>query len=113
MDEHMLRRTFAVAAPRDPRADTPFGAVLVGPDGRVLLEQGYLANAHDADGRRAGIALAGRAQQAYDAEFLLDCTLYASADPCVTCAGAAYGAGIGRVVFGMPTGSWPRGVSPS
>ena len=113
MNERMLRRTFAMAPHPDACSASRYGAVLIGPDGQVLLEQGYLANAPDEDGRRAGIALAGKARQTYDAAFLLDCTLYASADPCVTCAGAVYGAGIGRIVFGMPQDLRPRGVNPS
>ncbi len=104
MNEHLLRRTFAVAA--EPDAASPFGAVLVGPDGRVLLEQGHLANARPVSGQQAGVALADRAQRTYDAAFLLDCTLYAAAEPDVICTGAAYDAGIGRVVFGPPVGAW-------
>lgn len=29
-------------------------------------------------------------------------TLFTSAEPCVMCAGAAYGTGIGRIVYGLP-----------
>jgi tRNA(Arg) A34 adenosine deaminase TadA len=38
---------------------------------------------------------------AYRAEFLGRCTMYASAEPCAMCAGSAYWAGIGRVVYGL------------
>jgi tRNA(Arg) A34 adenosine deaminase TadA len=42
-----------------------------------------------------------RASQTYPTEFLRDCTMYTSAEPCAMCAGAAYWAGIGRVVYGL------------
>ena len=38
---------------------------------------------------------------AYDVAFLRRCTMYASAEPCAMCAGAAYWAGIGRIVHGL------------
>jgi tRNA(Arg) A34 adenosine deaminase TadA len=42
-----------------------------------------------------------RASLAYKAEFLAGCTMYASAEPCAMCAGSAYWAGVGRVVYGL------------
>jgi len=42
-----------------------------------------------------------RASLAYTAEFLAGCTMYASAEPCAMCAGSAYWAGVGRVVYGL------------
>ena len=41
-----------------------------------------------------------RASTTYTAELLARCTMYTSAEPCAMCAGAAYWAGIGRVVYG-------------
>jgi tRNA(Arg) A34 adenosine deaminase TadA len=45
--------------------------------------------------------IASRAARTYDLAFLSRCTLYTSAEPCATCAGAIYWAGIGRVVYGQ------------
>src|SRR3546814_11171579 len=42
-----------------------------------------------------------RASTRYTPEYLSRCTLYASAEPCAMCAGAAYWAGLGRVVYGL------------
>ncbi len=42
-----------------------------------------------------------RASLTYSAGFLAGCTMYASAEPCAMCAGSAYWAGVGRVVYGL------------
>jgi tRNA(Arg) A34 adenosine deaminase TadA len=100
-DETMLRRSFDVARRALSAGNHPFGAILVGPDGAVLLESenGYLPDrdmtAH------AERLLATRASTTYRPDFLASCTLYSSAEPCAMCAGAAYWAGIGRVVYGL------------
>ena len=97
-----LRRAFAVARRARAGGDHPFGAILVGPDGAILEEQG---NGHSAEGgdmtAHAERLLATWASKTYDAGFLAGCTLYSSAEPCAMCAGAIYWAGIGRVVYGQ------------
>ena len=100
-DEALLRRPFAVASAARARGDHPFGAVLAGPDGTVLLEQGngYSQEGHDRTAHAERL-LASRAR-IYDVAFLSRCTLYTSAEPCAMCAGAIYWAGIGRVVYGQ------------
>ena len=100
--EAFLRRAFAVARGSRERGDHPFGSILVGPDGTVLMEQG---NGFSSEGRdmtaHAERLLASRASRAYGAAFLAGCTLYSSAEPCAMCAGALYWAGVGRVVYGQ------------
>ena len=101
-DPELLRKAFRVAAKAREAGDHPFGAILAGPDGIVLMEQG---NGFTSEGRdrtaHAERLLASRAARAYDLAFLARCTLYTSAEPCAMCAGAIYWAGIGRVVFGQ------------
>ncbi len=100
-DEDYLRLTLDIARQARAAGNHPFGAILVGPDGAVLLRAG---NEHGDAGDRTGHAervLMTRASQAYPAAFLAECTLYASAEPCAMCAGSAYWAGIGRVVYGL------------
>lgn len=99
--ERFLRLTFALAEKSRGEGNHPFAAILVGPDGEVLMEA---MNAFGVEGDSTGHAervLMTRASIAYGAEFLSRCTLYANAEPCAMCAGAAYWAGIGRVVHGM------------
>ncbi len=101
-DEDYLRLAFKVAEAAREQGEHPFGCILVGPDGAVLLEQG---NAYGAEGQdmtaHAERVLATRASKAWRPDFLAGCTMYTSAEPCAMCSGAVYWAGIGRVVFGQ------------
>ena len=95
-----LRETIRIARESRETGNHPFGAMLVGPDGAVLLRCG---NTYGTD-RGVGHAENNAARQAsklYTPEFLKDCTLYTSVEPCCMCSGACYWAGIGTVVFGM------------
>jgi tRNA(Arg) A34 adenosine deaminase TadA len=99
--EHYLRLAFAVARRARAHGNHPFGAILVGPDGAVLMEQenAYLPT-HDRTAHAERVLMT-RASIAHEPAFLAGCTMYASAEPCAMCAGAAYWAGLGRLVFGM------------
>ena len=75
----------------------PFGAILVAPDNTtVLMEQGNVDTVNHAES-----TLARLAASRYPADYLWQCTLYTSVEPCCMCAGTAYWANIGRVVFGI------------
>jgi tRNA(Arg) A34 adenosine deaminase TadA len=101
-DEHLLRRAFEVARRARDAGDHPFGAILAGPDGSVLMEQGNGFTSEGGDRTaHAERLLASRAARAHPLATLAACTLYSSAEPCAMCAGAIYWAGIGRVVFGQ------------
>ena len=102
LDVQRLRLAFQVADRSRAAGNHPFGAVLVGPDSEVWLEQG---NGFAAEGgdmtAHAERLLAGAASRQFGAERLAGYTLYVSAEPCAMCAGAIYWAGIGRVVYGQ------------
>jgi tRNA(Arg) A34 adenosine deaminase TadA len=111
-DEDYLRLTLDIARRARSAGNHPFGAILVGSDGSVLLEAG---NAHGEAGDRTGHAervLMTRASLAYTDEFLAECTMYASAEPCAMCAGSAYWAGVGRVVYGLSERDLGRLIGP-
>ncbi len=100
-DEDYVRLAIEVARQARAAGNHPFGAILVGPDGAVLMQAG---NAHGEAGDRTGHAerlLMTRASLAYSAEFMAGCTMYVSAEPCAMCAGAAYWAGVGSLVYGL------------
>lgn len=91
-----LRAANDVARDAAAHGHHPFGAVLVGPDDRVLMRQGNL----DAV-RHAETELARRAAAAYPADYLWRCTLVTTFEPCAMCAGTIYWANIGSVVYGV------------
>lgn len=111
-DEDYLRIAIDVAAQARAAGNHPFGAILVGPDGSVLMQAG---NAHGEAGDRTGHAervLMTNASLRFSAEFMAGCTMYASAEPCAMCAGSAYWAGIGRVVYGLSERDLGRLIGP-
>ena len=72
-------------------------------------------NAHGNGGDRTGHAervLMTEASMVYSAKFMASCTMYASAEPCAMCAGSAYWAGIGRVVYGLSERDLGRLIGP-
>jgi tRNA(Arg) A34 adenosine deaminase TadA len=100
-DRHLLGLAFEVAARARAAGNHPFGAVLAGPDGTVLMEQeNAFLPGHDRTGHAERVLMT-RASQAYAAAFLARCTMATSAEPCAMCAGAAYWAGVGRIVYGL------------
>ncbi len=91
-----LRSADAVAREAAEHGHHPFGCVLVGPDDRVLMRQGNLDTV-----RHAETELARRAAASYRPEFLWQCTLVSTGEPCAMCAGTMYWANIGRLVYGF------------
>lgn len=97
---HFLMHALAVAKRAKANGKHPFGAILVDENGQVVMEQ---ENAFDTEGRtgHAETVLARRACATYSADQLSRMTMYVSAEPCAMCAGSAYWAGIGRIVYAM------------
>ena len=96
-----LRRSFALCEATAATGSHPFACLLVDGSGAIVMEQGnaYLPD-HDMTGHAERV-LATRASKAYRPDQLADMTMVTSAEPCAMCAGAAYWAGIGRVVYGL------------
>ena len=100
---HLLYLQRCVELSRQARdsGNCPFAAVLAGPDGSILLERG---NSEITDSKCTGhaeIMLMEAASQIYSTEYLWECTLYTTSEPCAMCAGAIYWGNVGRVVFGI------------
>ena len=99
--EFYLRRAIEISKEAREAGNTPFGALLVNKEGEIIMEQGNIEITEKICTGHAEATLAARASREYSREFLWDCTLYTTAEPCAMCAGAIYWANIGRVVYGM------------
>jgi tRNA(Arg) A34 adenosine deaminase TadA len=98
-DTEYLRLAVKIAAESRASGNHPFGALLVGPDGDVLLSSGN-TYARDRLGHAEANVVRAAAQQ-YAPDLLERRTLVTSVEPCCMCAGACYWAGIGAVVYGL------------
>jgi tRNA(Arg) A34 adenosine deaminase TadA len=99
--ERHLRQAIELSRRARAKGNHPFGALLVGPDGAVLMEA---ENSVVTGGERtahAELNLLRTASARHDASFLGRCTLYSSTEPCVMCAAALYWVGIGQLVYGL------------
>ena len=97
----LLKRAIKVSENARAHGNTPFGAVLVDGDGNILMEQENIEITEKIASGHAEATLAARASHKYSKDFLWNCTLYTTAEPCAMCAGTIYWANIGHVVYGM------------
>ena len=89
------------AAASRASGNTPFGAVLVNAEGEIVLRQGNAEHdLHDATAH-AEFVLASRASRRFDKDYLWNCTLYTTCEPCPMCTGGIYWANIGKIVYGI------------
>ncbi|HDQ13548.1 MAG TPA: nucleoside deaminase [Sediminispirochaeta sp.] len=99
--EEYLREAIRVSQESRAGGNHPFGAVLVGPEGELLLSAGNtVSTEHDCTGH-AETNLVRLASRKYDRDFLSRCTLYSSAEPCAMCSGAIYWSGIGAMTYAL------------
>lgn len=98
---YYLQKAIEVSRLSREHGNTPFGAILVDADGNILLSQENVEiTLHKCTGH-AETLLAERASELYSKDFLWNCTLYTTAEPCSMCSGAIYWANIGTVVYAM------------
>lgn len=100
--EQLIAECFSIARSALLKGNEPFGALLAR-DGRVVLTAENTVNTDGDLTRHAELNLVSQAVRSFPPETLSHCTLYASTEPCVMCAGAIYWAGIPRVVYGCST----------
>jgi tRNA(Arg) A34 adenosine deaminase TadA len=92
-----LRVANEVARETMQKGHHPFGAVLIAPDGdTVLMRQGNINTLHHAEA-----TMIRTASEKFGAEYLWNCSVVTTVEPCAMCSGTQYWANIGRVVYGM------------
>jgi tRNA(Arg) A34 adenosine deaminase TadA len=100
-DEKYLRQAIVLSASSRAKGNHPFGALLVSPEGDVLItaeNRGLVDNDATAHAERLLMTQAGKT---LSPEVLASATMYTSAEPCAMCAGAAYWVGIAKVVYAL------------
>ncbi len=103
MKDHVfyLKRTIELAEQAVKHGNTPFGALLVDKNGNVILEQENIEITENDCTGHAETALMRKASKLYSRDFLWDCTLYTSVEPCAMCSGAIYWGNVGKIVYGI------------
>jgi len=79
----------------------PFGAVLTDGEGKIILRAGNTVTTDHNDCGHAETNLMIAASRKFSREFLSDCTLYTSVEPCAMCSGAMYWTNVGRLVYAL------------
>lgn len=98
--EALMRLALSDARVAPDTGDIPIGAVVVGPDGRILGRGQNRREANHDPTAHAEIVAIREACQALETSRLDGCTLVTTLEPCAMCAGATLTARIARVVFG-------------
>ena len=98
---YYLRKAVEVSKRSRESGNTPFGAILVDPDGNIIEEQGNVEITEHKCTGHAEAMLAEKASMKYTKNFLWNCTLYTTVEPCAMCTGAIYWGNIGTIVYGL------------
>jgi len=122
-DHRHLRRAIELAQQARTSGNPPFGSLLVGPDGTVLVEDHNTALTDGDITAHPELKLARWAARELDPVTAGGTTMFTSCQPCGMCAGAIERSGLGRVVFALsseqldglksPTAPAFTGVLPS
>jgi tRNA(Arg) A34 adenosine deaminase TadA len=110
-DERHLRRAIELAAAARAAGDMPFGSLLVGPTGEVLVEDRNTVLTERDVTAHPELKLARWTGRELTADVARGTTMYTSCQPCPMCAGAIARSGLGRVVFAL-SGEQLQGLRP-
>jgi tRNA(Arg) A34 adenosine deaminase TadA len=97
-----LRRCVELAREAVDAGDEPFGSVLVGPDGELLMAERNRTG-HGDQTRHPEFELARWAALEVTAELRPHCTVYTSGEHCPMCSAAHAWVGLGRIVYAAST----------
>ncbi|MBU6206795.1 MAG: nucleoside deaminase [Alphaproteobacteria bacterium] len=93
-----MERALALAAQAAAHGEVPVGAVIV-QGGKIITEAANAMRATCDPTAHAEIVALRRAAAALSSQFLADCDLYVTLEPCAMCAGAIAQARIARLYF--------------
>jgi tRNA(Arg) A34 adenosine deaminase TadA len=110
-DERHLRRAIELAVAARAAGEMPYGSLLVGPGGDVLIEDHNTVISERDISAHPELKLARWAARELEADVARRTTMYTSCQPCPMCSGAIARSGLGRVVFALSTEQWAQ-VTP-
>lgn len=110
-DEKFLRRAVELAAAARAGGNPPFGSLLVGPDGDVLVEEQNTTITGADISAHPELKVARWVARELDPAAAAASTMYTSCQPCGMCTGAIERSGLGRVVFALSTEQF-KGIRP-
>jgi tRNA(adenine34) deaminase len=95
-----MERALALARAAAQAGEVPVGAVIVGPDGRVLAEAANRTEGDKDPTAHAELLAIRAAARTLGAPRLVDCDLYVTLEPCPMCAQAIAFARLRRLYYG-------------
>ncbi|MEV4218780.1 MULTISPECIES: nucleoside deaminase [unclassified Nonomuraea] len=102
-DEKLLRRAIDLAAHAVTLGDAPYGSLLAGPGGEILVEAHNTVRRDNDISAHPELKLARWAARELDADTAARTTMYTSCQPCGMCTGGIVRSGLGRVVYALST----------
>lgn len=99
--EKYLKRCIEISLESVKKGNHPFGAIIVNEDGDIIAESGNIEVTDKDCTGHAETTVVRKAAKKYSKDYLWNCTLYSTAEPCCMCTGAIYWGNIGRVVYGI------------
>jgi len=101
-----LRRAIDIAAAAVTAGDDPYGSLLTGPQGTILIEDHNTVRRDNDITAHPELKLARWAARELDPDTAAGTTMYTSCQPCGMCSGAIVRSGLGRVVYALSTEQW-------
>jgi tRNA(Arg) A34 adenosine deaminase TadA len=98
---YFMKKCVEVSRKARESGNSPFGAILVDDNGKILLEQQNIEITESNCTGHAETTLMVAASKAFAKSFLWKCTLYTTAEPCAMCSGSIYWGNVGKVVYGI------------
>ena len=98
-DTYFMRKALQEAELALAKGEVPVGAVIVCNNQIIAKGHNQVETLNDATAHAEMLAFTA-ATNFLGSKYLKDCTLYVTLEPCQMCAGAAFWAQIGKIVFG-------------
>lgn len=99
--KNFIRVAIELAKKSKQKGNLAFGCVLVNNEKELLLKGENTINTDIDCLAHAEINLIREASKIYSYNYLNECTIYTSDEPCPMCTSAIYWSGIGKLVYGL------------